>query len=83
MALIDAKEYARTLARLIEMDRDPVEYWRSQCLEYWHHYLVNQALIQHLRKQNRIMRQFLGDLIPPELAAEMDRKIKTVDPTLN
>jgi hypothetical protein len=74
MALTNAKELASTLVQLIEMERDPVEYWRSQALEYWRKYLRNQAAIDTLRRQNRILRRFLADIIPPDLVADLDRR---------
>jgi len=74
MALTNAKELASTLVQLIEMERDAVEYWRSQALEYWRKYLRNQAAIDTLRRQNRILRRFLADIIPPDLVADLDRR---------
>lgn len=77
MALTNAKELASTLVQLIEMERDPVEYWRSQALEYWRKYLRNQAAIDTLRRQNRILRRFLADIVPTDLVDEFDRRTET------
>lgn len=83
MALTNAKELASTLVQLIEMERDPVEYWRSQALEYWRKYLRNQATIDTLRRQNRILRRFLSDIIPPDLVDELDRRTKAPETASN
>lgn len=67
MALTDVKELAGHLARILDMERDPVEYWRTECLTYWRRYLQNRAVIDHLRRQNRVLRNFLVDIIPRDV----------------
>lgn len=74
MALTNAKELAATIVQLMDMERDPAGYWRSQALEYWRKYLRNRIVIDTLRRQNRILRRFLADVIPPDVAADLDRR---------
>ncbi len=83
MSLTNAKRLATSLTNIVEMERDPVEYWRSNCLKYWRLYLNNHGLVRHLRHQNRILRRFLTDITPQDLASEIPDGSKPIDPTLN
>ena len=79
MSFNESRRFA-SIEQLLEIEKDPASHWRTTALSYWRRYLANLVVIRELRRQNRALRNFLSDIVPPELASGFLQYLDTPKP---